>query len=132
MFICRLSRHQFEQEQQQTTQQTRRDGEEKGSERDVHRAGREVEGEQGQTSSLNVCLFFGSLKSASLGANMNKADLRDFVCRINQEPIIMLIVVVAGNFHHAVGCCICRVGCCPLSVLNLPLNLLLNKAPLFF
>jgi hypothetical protein len=82
------------------------------------------------TETINVCLLFGSPKSSSVEANMKKADLHDFVCRINQEPIIMLIVVIAGNFHHAVGCCICWVGCCPLSVLNL--NLPLNKAPLFF
>jgi hypothetical protein len=73
------------------------------------------------TETIDVCLFFGSLKAASLEANMAKADLHDIVCRINQEPIIMLIVVVAGNFHHAVGCCVCRVRCCPLSVLNLNL-----------
>jgi hypothetical protein len=60
---------------------------------------------------------------------MTKADLHDFVCRINQEPIIMLIVLIAGNLHHAVGCCVYRVGCCPLSVLNLPL-MLLNNLPL--
>jgi hypothetical protein len=79
------------------------------------------------TETINVCLLFGSPKSISLEANMNKADLHDFVCRINQEPIIMLIVVIAGNFHH-VGCCVwskcvCRVGCGPVSILNLNLPL---------
>jgi hypothetical protein len=63
------------------------------------------------TETINVCLLFGSPKSASIEANMKKADLHDIVCRINQEPIIMLIVVIAGNFHHAVGCCVGANAC---------------------